>query len=287
VTWRDDNTQTTPHVDCMQLGTTNYAVHNGVLRNNHCIQNNNKVANSQGIYTENFGGVWYVYNNLLEYNTGIPLKFKTDYQGGKIYLYSNTIIKKGVSDRHLARVAGANSVVKNNIFYRADSQQSALNFYDTLTDPTNQVDYNIYYRGGASTSIIDVNGYVVDPSLDSQWRPDSANDPPVDKGFDFSGIFSYDKDDNLRGSSWDIGAYEYGGSPPPPPFCGDNVCNGGETCGTCEQDCGPCGVLSPDADGDGCVNIAEISAYVRLWKNGQVSIQEVVSGVEQWKLGCP
>ncbi len=27
---------------------------------------------------------------------------------------------------------------------------------------------------------------------------------------------------------------------PAPPFCGDGICNGNETCSTCQQDCGPC-----------------------------------------------
>lgn len=27
---------------------------------------------------------------------------------------------------------------------------------------------------------------------------------------------------------------------PPPTYCGDNLCNGGETCSTCSQDCGEC-----------------------------------------------
>ena len=38
------------------------------------------------------------------------------------------------------------------------------------------------------------------------------------------------------GSAPDIGAYEYGGSTPPPE-CGDNNCDPGETCSSCPQDC--------------------------------------------------
>ena len=33
------------------------------------------------------------------------------------------------------------------------------------------------------------------------------------------------------------------------PFCGDNVCNGGETCSTCSGDCGTCPVNNPSSGG--------------------------------------
>jgi hypothetical protein len=39
--------------------------------------------------------------------------------------------------------------------------------------------------------------------------------------------------------TWDIGAYEYGGTAPTV-TCGDGTCNGTETCSACAADCGAC-----------------------------------------------
>ena len=47
------------------------------------------------------------------------------------------------------------------------------------------------------------------------------------------------------GDAPDVGAFEVGGAE-----CGDGACDGGETCLTCEGDCGACPVCSDD-DGDG------------------------------------
>ncbi len=51
-------------------------------------------------------------------------------------------------------------------------------------------------------------------------------------------------------------------TPTPTPFCGDHICNNGETCATCSQDCGSCKGPPPTAlpgpvCGDGVCNGAE------------------------------
>ena len=48
-------------------------------------------------------------------------------------------------------------------------------------------------------------------------------------------------------------AQDCGACPPPPPACGDSVCNGDETCGSCAQDCGAC-PPPPPACGDSVCN---------------------------------
>jgi V8-like Glu-specific endopeptidase len=37
------------------------------------------------------------------------------------------------------------------------------------------------------------------------------------------------------------------------PFCGDDTCNGSETCSSCEADCGPCTDPDPDPNPDSCI----------------------------------
>jgi hypothetical protein len=55
-------------------------------------------------------------------------------------------------------------------------------------------------------------------------------------------------------------------------YCGDGICDSEitypepENVDTCPQDCS--GNIEPDTDGDGCVSIQEIIAYVKLWKDG-------------------
>ncbi len=44
--------------------------------------------------------------------------------------------------------------------------------------------------------------------------------------------------------------------------------------------------ISPDTNGDGCVDLNEIIAYIQLWKNGQVTLNELISAIDWWKQGC-
>ncbi len=46
------------------------------------------------------------------------------------------------------------------------------------------------------------------------------------------------------------------------------------------------GGISPDTNGDGCVDLNEIIAYIQLWKNGQVTLNELISAIDWWKQGC-
>ncbi len=57
---------------------------------------------------------------------------------------------------------------------------------------------------------------------------------------------------DFSGTLPDIGAFEYTGNAPQP-YCGDETCNGAETCTSCPGDCGAC----PPACGDGTCNGAE------------------------------
>ena len=42
------------------------------------------------------------------------------------------------------------------------------------------------------------------------------------------------------------------------PFCGDGICNGNETAGSCPEDCGGCSVSLGDVNGDGGWNVLDV-----------------------------
>jgi len=76
----------------------------------------------------------------------------------------------------------------------------------------------------------------------------------------------------------------------PESTCGDDNCDIGESCITCPQDCGACPIdCIHDADQpicDGCVDTAELSAYIDLWKSGSVGMSELMVVITLWKQGC-
>jgi len=73
------------------------------------------------------------------------------------------------------------------------------------------------------------------------------------------------------------------------PICGDGDCNGDETCSTCPVDCTDCLQCVHEADKepcDGCIDTAELSAYIDLWKAGSVEMIELMEVIGLWKSGC-
>jgi len=74
------------------------------------------------------------------------------------------------------------------------------------------------------------------------------------------------------------------------PICGDGTCEGVEDCNTCEADCGVCSVdCVHSADlpvCDGCIDTAELSDYIDLWKSGSVEMDEMMVVIGLWKEGC-
>ena len=114
------------------------------------------------------------------------------------------------------------------------------------------------------------NNFVGDPKFVSIANNDfhlTSGSPAIDGGANLGSPYDTDKDGNSRGSSWDIGAYEYGGVP-------------GTTTTTIS------GCQDPDYNCNGCVDINELGAYIELWRNGQVSIDDVAIAVTWWTQGC-
>jgi len=69
--------------------------------------------------------------------------------------------------------------------------------------------------------------------------------------------------------------------------CGDGTCEGNETCSDCEEDCSICPpICINDADiepCDGIIDNDEVLDYLDLWKNAQVSINDLINAIEAWQ----
>jgi hypothetical protein len=146
--------------------------------------------------------------------------------------------------------SGADMIIDYNIVSPGPQGSSSCAYLGQLYSYN-----NFKTQTGTQNNIPDAIA-TADPSLDQNYAPDSGTDPPVDSGIDLSSYFSTDKDGNARpqGSGWDIGAYEYSGSPPPDTCQSlnfnccqacqpgterqayDNDCPGSEVCcGTCSS----------------------------------------------------
>jgi hypothetical protein len=86
--------------------------------------------------------------------------------------------------------------------------------------------------------------------------------------------FNIDPAGAIRGADgdWDRGAYEYcsGGTcvqAPPPPVCGDGICNGGETCSSCPSDCGACPAPPTGGTGTTVSNLSAVQVYPNPWRS--------------------
>jgi len=118
-----------------------------------------------------------------------------------------------------------------------------VNLYKTevwrTTDNNGQPDSNnwiqIYYK--SATRITDTGQYLDTPFVGTYWYGIHAIDLAGNVGIEGSSI------------SATITIPQ-----PPPPICGDNDCNGTETCSTCPQDCGTCppppDTIPPPTDDD-------------------------------------
>ncbi len=240
---------------------------------------NNKVEESGGnsvFQMTNWGesdfGEYYIYNNTFQ--NGWRWIFSGNMQAGlatitNFKFYNNTVIDwytPFFRTTFLTYVTINTGVeFKNNIFYNMGSaaNPNLMHFGEGGEKVTNcsaiQIANNVVYSTGyglPSTfycnwqTLPQVNTYTGKPLFVNYIKDNPNSDLHLsvsdtvarDKGVPVTlPTGNTDRDGNIRGvdGKWDIGAYEYTGSPPST-YCGDSFCNGTETCSTCPSDCGVC-----------------------------------------------
>lgn len=186
-----------------------------------------------GIYVSgNSNSMWAtVYNNVVWTAAGASNKFCN----GSIFvryapgtkIFNNTLIGNGEhAGMWLAYSNQFPTVISNNVLkghtliYQMESSvnmQSDRNLYYGYTE-TSPFFINAYPLVGTNTWIAtlghDVNSVWTDPLLDSNYKL-TAGSPAIGVGANLNSYFTTDFDGTTRGTTWDIGAYEY--EPPPPP----------------------------------------------------------------------
>lgn len=122
-----------------------------------------------------------------------------------IFAFNGAKLKgTGISDYYVEN----NIIHSGEIWYDIGSIISDPVTYGSHDNSTSIIlDYNDLYN---TTTILNTNlhGIISDPNLDSNQRPQSTSSV-INRGFNWSSIFTTDKNNTLRGALWDIGAYEY------------------------------------------------------------------------------
>ncbi len=122
-----------------------------------------------------------------------------------LLLAFNGILLKGseVSDYYVEN----NIIYNGQIWYDVGGISSNLITYGNHGESASViVDYNDLYNTGYTEN--NIHGILSNPNLDNNQRPQSTS-PVIDKAFNWSGLFTTDKDDKTRSLVWDMGAYEY------------------------------------------------------------------------------
>ncbi len=211
-----NNTNEIQHCDLIQ----SYRERDLTVKNNYMTYGADSSANKNGLYLSTNYGTFYVYNNIIigQMNASSTTFGFINYAAdGKIFAYNN-VVKAGVGGTF--NITGPNSVVKNNIFYTTRS--NIVGGY-VGQNPSN-INNNIYLNGG-SPDIVTLNGSTrltweewqsmgydqqgisADPLVDAEYRLKN-NSPCINAGTNLDSVFNTDKDGNIRGFLWDIGAYE-------------------------------------------------------------------------------
>lgn len=248
--WIKLTNQVGGHNDCIQ---SNQAT-NITIRWNYCENTKNDLADAQCIYLTEMYGSSKVYGNImiLPYGGQAFGHRNLSIGNAQLYLYNNTI-KFGTGYRPLYITETSGPYIKNNIIWRTANGQLIL-MTGWGTGNGSRINNNIWYTPSSGnyftingsnrswsywtgTYGCDANGMYQDPSLSSCLSPDASGDPSVgagtnlgseyDDGLDMSlcGTSGYDDflpvatvdRDVTGGSSWDIGAYEYGSGGCTPP----------------------------------------------------------------------
>jgi hypothetical protein len=159
-------------------------------------------------------------NIIIANNTFVDLRGDGTYSGRPLHITPPASV-----------TLGNNIKIQNNIFYNTgDNNYSVIEIAgSTATAAQWGVDYNLVNAGthGSTSVIVDGSAYTQSnprtgtPTFVSYAHTSSSNDYALtsgdtaakDQGVDLSAYFSTDKLGVTRSGTWDIGAYEYGGTP--------------------------------------------------------------------------
>jgi hypothetical protein len=215
---------------------------------NNLIYSTGGSCTTQSMFMPGYGTIehLFVYNNVIYKpipgSGGFGILVSTELAGGYIndaniynniiygYTYPIAVIEGGYTN-HITNVS-----IKNNILRSNNSSTAEITLFQSTIQADVTSDYN-YYDSGSGGPIINIAGtsyYMNSPP--SGWDAHSAegnpqfdsigisgfhptsSSPTRDVGVNLNSIFTTDKNGDVRGSLWDIGAYEYeyGGDTTPP-----------------------------------------------------------------------
>jgi hypothetical protein len=250
------------------------------------------------------GPTYFIRNTIVNWHpvepyNGYPLKLNVDSELSTnwVFMYHNTCYTDIPEQSAFVfkQYSKWNNVIsRNNIYagtkYAMESRPlpNPVDFdYDNLYTTHNTIyaewhntDYDTLEELSAATGQ-ETNGFSVDPNfvgaINGDYRLNSDSEL-IDKGIIIHGI-----NDEYGGIAPDIGAYEYD-SAFIPPECGDEHCNGDETCSSCPDDCEciPSNFHDADLDEDGEVSIDELIVYINLWKVEEKTASQMLSAIEEW-----
>jgi len=182
-----------------------YYVKNITYSNNYLIQRSNKTLGTQMLFTEEGAvddntGIHNVINNVL-------IRDCPNAQDGAIRLKigkGTTFTANVVGNTYYGKVgrilnSSVKSVIRNNIFYSTGSGDIVYS--------------NSEFSNNLTTNPIFVNPNFVNPDLHLQ-----STSPAINGGINLGSIgtiYTFDNEGNSRGTTWDIGAYEYSGQTQP------------------------------------------------------------------------
>lgn len=192
-----------------------------IVRNNYFEHSNTKKRNSQGIFFENFGGTFEIYNNIIvmPFQLDGKIYFKRNEENSAHSIINNNTIYALSGD--LIYTTDENAVIKNNILYTTGFEDSGTSYiirFNGVSGNNADIENNLFYdptnsmqnlESGNCIQCIEDNPQFVD--IDNRDFSLLGNSPAIDAGISTEFDFDYLWQSRPVGNGWDIGAFEFDG----------------------------------------------------------------------------